>query len=233
MRITMSDTFGGFPLEATCCVAALRGLEKNPSEAQVLQLKYGCTCGECIDGLLSPRMKFALLCQAEIGYDMLSMDIDDAEAWCMMQGYRFEYVASDIQQNFRTNKSLRQGFRNIFGHVAIALRSNKVPNIDTLIKIWRDTSEWPPVTRNFYTRGGTTESALRQIFEFAWDQDERAGDGEHMETFRDEIEILPKCRNDHEFGFVALACGVPRLGQGQQLLMADNMIAANIWDMLR
>jgi len=223
MTVVMSDSFGGFTPDAISSVAALRGL-KAPSEAQVLQLKYGCTCGGCIDGLLSPRMKFALLCQAEITHDMLSMDIADAEIWCMMHDYMIEHVAPDIQRNFRTNKSLRQGFSNIFDHAATALRSNEVPTIDTLINVWKDSGEWPPVTRNFYQRGGTTESALRRIFEFARDQDEWAGDGDHMETFSEQVDVLPKCRNDHEFGFVALACGIPGLGQYHNPQIANNMM---------
>lgn len=209
--VVTSDSFGGFIPDAISCMAALRGLQA-PSGVQILQLKFGCTCGECIDGLLSPQMKFALLCQAEIGHDMLSMNVDDAEIWCMTNGYITKHVAPDIQRNFRTNKSLRQGFSNIFDHAATALRSNRLPTINNLIEIWQDSSEWPPVTRNFYQRGGTTESALRWIFEFARDQDQWAGDGEHTDIFEEYVDALPKCRNDHEFGFVALACGVPKLG---------------------
>ncbi|PVH68791.1 hypothetical protein DL98DRAFT_506466, partial [Cadophora sp. DSE1049] len=203
--IVTADTFGGFGEQAILCMAALRGL-KALSKMQLLQLKFGCTCGGCIDGLLSPRMRFALLCQAEIAHDTLSTDVDDAESWCMMYDYMMEHVAPDIQQNFRTNKSLRRGFSNIFDHAAEALRTNNTPTITNLIDIWKNSGEWPPVTRNFYERGGTTESALRIIFEFARDQDEWAGDGEHREVFGGQIDELPKCRNDHEFGFVALAC---------------------------
>jgi hypothetical protein len=29
----------------------------------------------------------------------------------------------------------------------------------------------------------------------------------HMETFEDEIQQLPECRNDHEIGFVSGMCG--------------------------
>ncbi|KAH6722823.1 hypothetical protein BKA61DRAFT_465054 [Leptodontidium sp. MPI-SDFR-AT-0119] len=147
--VVTSDSFGGFIPDAISCMAALRGLQA-PSGVQILQLKFGCTCGEC--------------------------------------------------------------FSNIFDHAATALRSNRLPTINNLIEIWQDSSEWPPVTRNFYQRGGTTESALRWIFEFARDQDQWAGDGEHTDIFEEYVDALPKCRNDHEFGFVALACGVPKLG---------------------
>jgi len=92
------------------------------------------------------------------------------------------------------------------------LRANTAPTIDNVLDTWKsDSSEWPPVTRNFYERGGNTESALRVIFEHARDADEYAGDGTLIEMFADHIESLPKCRNDHEFGFVALHCGIGEL----------------------
>ncbi len=72
-------------------------------------------------------------------------------------------------------------------------------------------ARWPPHTKNFLQRGGNPESVLRQLFEDTRDQDEWAGDGTHIETFEDDVKALPECRNDHEFGFVALACGIPNL----------------------
>ena len=38
-----------------------------------------------------------------------------------------------------------------------------------------------------------------------------AGDGGHMDVFEEDILKLTKCRNDDEFGMVALACSVPEL----------------------
>ena len=58
-------------------------------------------------------------------------------------------------------------------------------------------------------RGGTVESAIRIIFDHAYDQDECTGDGSHMELFEEEINGMPECRNDQEFGMVSLACGIP------------------------
>lgn len=210
MTICRSDMFVGFPKSAIECIAALRGDEIS-SRIQFERLKFGCTCGCCVDGFLSPRMKFALLCQAEMGHDSLEVDIDNGEDWTLMAEHMYQHVHPDIQRNFVTNKSLRQGFANVFDHAAITLRANKAPTIVNILDVYRNSAEWPPVTTSFYERGGTPESALRTIFESARDQDEWAGDGNHMDVFEEDIISLPECRNDHEFGFVALACGVPRL----------------------
>ncbi|KAF4630252.1 hypothetical protein G7Y89_g7883 [Cudoniella acicularis] len=210
MTVDISDNFSGFAPEAISCLAALRSLG-NLSQIQCARLKFGCTCGLCIDGFLSPRMSFALLCRAEITHDMLNEDVEDGETWCMMHDDLITHVAPDIQRNFATNKSYRQGFANIFHHAATTLRNNRPPTILNVLNECMDASEWPPHTKNFLQRGGEPESVLRIMFENTKDQDEWAGDGMHMEVFEDQVKALPECRNDHEFGFAALACGMPKL----------------------
>jgi GNAT superfamily N-acetyltransferase len=207
MMVCVSDTFRGFLSEAVGCLAALRELE-NATPSQLQQLKYGCTCGQCIDGFLSPRMKFSLLCQAEITHDLLDMDIDDGPHWCEWNDYILNYVAPDIRQNLRTNKSLRRGFANVFAHVASVLQLDISPTVSNIHQVWSECGEWPPVTQNFFNRGGTIESALSIVFEHARNQGELTGDGGHWECFQEHIERLSECGNDHEFGFVALACGL-------------------------
>ncbi|KAK6532458.1 hypothetical protein TWF281_006646 [Arthrobotrys megalospora] len=206
MCIEMSDRFQGFTQDAVECLAVFKaGTSLSP--IQYARLKFGCTCGACIAGFLSPRMKFALICQAELTYDMLDDFADHAEDF--IAEYIIKYVAPALQRNFTTNKSLRRGFKNMFLHIANTLRHDRVPNDANILHTWKSASEWPPCTRNFLEKGGKVESASRIVFERARDQDEWAGDGEHMSIFGDEVDALPECRNDHEFGFVALACGIP------------------------
>ena len=144
-----------------------------------------------------------------------------------MHDYHFSHVAADIQQNFKTNKSLRRGYANLFGFVTDCLRVDTVPTEANALAAWENSGEWPPVTRNFLQRGGRVESVLRVVFSSTMSQDFKAGDGSILMTFEDEIMKLPKCRNDHEFGFVALACGIKELRsyyatrfEGQTNLMA-------------
>ena len=210
MTVDISDDFSGFAPEATSCLAALRS-SGNLSQIQYARLKFGCTCGLCIDGFLSPRMSLALLCQAEILHDMLNEDVENGETWRMMHEDLIKHVAPDIQRNFATNKSHRQGFANIFHHAATILRSNRPPSILNVLNECMDVSEWPPNTKNFLRRGGEPESALRIMFENSKDQDEWVRDGMHRKVFENDAMALPECRNDHEFGFAALACGIPNL----------------------
>jgi GNAT superfamily N-acetyltransferase len=206
--ICISDKFRGFPTTVVDCISHLKGLQ-NPSAIEIARIKYGCTCGQCIGGFISPRMKFALLAHSEMTHDELDMFVDDGPLMWFGQDCLFEHVAPATKENFRTNKSLREGFRNLFDHIASCLRKNIIPTTQNILQVWRDSSEWPPVTKNYLERGGTPASALSAVFDCAVAKDENTGDGEFMELFRDDIEKLPKCRNDGEFGFVALQCGLP------------------------
>jgi hypothetical protein len=126
--VDISDNFPGFTAEAIECLAVLRAV-KDPTPTDYARLKFGCACGSCINGFLSPRMKFALLCQAELLRDLLNEEIEDGKMWCMMHDDLLTHVTPDIQRNFATNKSYRQGFANLFDHVALTLRENKAPTI--------------------------------------------------------------------------------------------------------
>jgi hypothetical protein len=97
--VYISDTFRGFPPEAVNCLVALQQLE-NVTLSQLQRLKYGCTCGQCIDGFLSPRMKFLLLCQAELTNDMVAEMIDDGPEWHQWHNYIFRHAAPDVKPNF-------------------------------------------------------------------------------------------------------------------------------------
>ncbi|KAH7411391.1 hypothetical protein BKA64DRAFT_380322 [Cadophora sp. MPI-SDFR-AT-0126] len=218
MTAVVSDFFEGFSDDAINCMAALRGI-KVQNTVQNLQLKFGCSCGGCTDGFLSARMAFALLCQAEMTHDLLLMDVDDAESWCMDLKHLSEDTGSKMWQKFHDNKDLRLEFSNLCDHVATALRDNKTPTTSNVMDIWKSSSESVHVHSDFH--GRATESAIRIIFEYARVQDERAGDSFHMWNFRDDVELLPECRNDHEFGFVALTCGIPNLGQPDHMEWAD------------
>lgn len=234
----ISDNFTGFRQSDIECLAALTGTEifdlTKLSDRDIwavssatdemarrvrevdpirntLRLKYGCTCGKCIGGFLSPRMQFALVTQAEIQHDTLNdypgPDCSGAD-WVALNSDVLGYLPRAVQQNLVTNKSMRQGFINMCQHIARCLREKQLPNTATILDFFQDqVSEWPPVTRNYLQRGGTVAAVAMMLFDRTMDEDEWAGDGTTMELFKDDINQLPACRNDHEFGFVRAMCG--------------------------
>jgi hypothetical protein len=59
-NLHVSDGFQGFPSPAVECLSLLGLAPGEVLDLSISRLKYGCTCGQCIDGFLSPRMKLAL-----------------------------------------------------------------------------------------------------------------------------------------------------------------------------
>lgn len=58
--IEVSDNFHGFSDDDVKRLLDLRGI-LFPTDLQVLQAKYGCTCGKCVGGFISSRMSFILI----------------------------------------------------------------------------------------------------------------------------------------------------------------------------
>jgi hypothetical protein len=62
----ISDDFRGFEDTSITCLALLRGCDiEQASDSKRNRLKYGCTCGECVGGFLSPQLRDMLLHHAE------------------------------------------------------------------------------------------------------------------------------------------------------------------------
>lgn len=238
MTLVTSDAFDGFSASCITCLATLehgavlgmsrlRPLEieavlsatDDPSQPDVagvrkmLQYRYGCTCGQCIGGFLSPRMKLALLCVAEIAHDNMHLFMDDTgPEWVADNHYLLTHLPVSVRENLKTNKSMRQGFANMFSHFAKCLHQGRVPSEGKVLELYElHVSEWPPVTRNYLQRGGSVAAAANAIFERAMEEDEWAGDASHRDVFGEDIDALVACRNDHEFGFVAGTCGYKRV----------------------
>lgn len=160
-------------------------------------------------------MSCSLLCEAEIGYDMMTDMITDCigPEWVSWNDHNLHYLTSKVRANLKTNRSIRQGFMSLWPHTATCLRVGKVPNKSNVLGAVADASEWPPATENYLERGGTVELAVSGLCGSAMDQDELAGDGEHQFIFGGEIAKFPECRNDAECGYVSGMCGYSRISQ--------------------
>ncbi|KAF9889846.1 hypothetical protein FE257_006936 [Aspergillus nanangensis] len=206
--LDMSDQFTGYPDAAVYCLSLLYGRDiLVPNDAC---LRYGCTCGECLDGVLSARMQKSLVLQGAFHHDLTDQDINDGGLWTMCHDHTLVYLDPDVRRNLGTNKSLRQGFVNMFQIAVECLEAKRVPTAENLEWWCNNRREWPPHTKNYLRRAGTRKgcwAVLRYMFDIAQSEDEKAGDGESQRFWKTEWSGLPTCRNDHEFEFVAWACG--------------------------
>jgi hypothetical protein len=86
----------GHPANALEVLMLIKGLS-DPSPDKLLKLRYGCTCDQCLLGILSPRVAFALLFQAEIAHDMLREELDlDDRTWVELNDDRLEFLPPTV-----------------------------------------------------------------------------------------------------------------------------------------
>ncbi|KAJ5179433.1 zinc knuckle transcription factor [Penicillium capsulatum] len=204
----ISDCFEGNPDAAVSCLSLLLGQDAlGPNKAC---LRYGCTCGKCVGGFLSARMRSSLTLQGELMYDLTQEEIDDGSFWVEDNNYIIVHLDPDVRKNLKTNKSLRRGFVNIFRIAVECLEAKRVPSAENLEWQCNNRSEWPPDSKNYLRRAGMQmgcRAVLRYMFDTAKEWDEKAGNGESRLALKREFSDLPTCRNDHEFEFVARMCG--------------------------
>ncbi|KAJ9661194.1 hypothetical protein H2198_002138 [Neophaeococcomyces mojaviensis] len=207
----VSDHFTGFQDNAVACMIILKHSASLPLTDlfDFMQLKFGCTCGGCASGFLSPRMRFALQAQAEKHSDFDEAFIRDE----VSQGdySELQYLPESVLRNLGTNKSMRQGYLKVCGHFATCLRKQLLPTEGNILEVLRDTNEWPPHTRNYLNRGGTIRAAASAVFLGALSADPWAGCNLLTKFTSDAIEKLPPCRNDREFAFVSGMLGYDRI----------------------
>lgn len=187
-------------------------LEADKALAQ--RIRFGCTCGQCIDGILSPRTHYTLLAQSEILFDMLN-DSDDGFISAFADDF-FESVPPHVRVRFETNKSLRQGFIKMLGLIPPILRAKQLPTVATLADFHQDHGEWPPHINNYLRAGGSFDSAITAVFNISREQDWMCGDGTFMDAFGADMLKLPKCRNDSEYGVLARLCGAVGYRHGHE-----------------
>ena len=235
VTVMTSDDFKGFQSSEIACLASLTGTQivdiievsdqdnlAFPSATDdveivqhTLRLKYGCTCGQCIGGFLSPRMLQALLCQAETEHDILAQALSSSGPdWVKNNGGVLGYLTATVRRNMATNKAMRQGFANMCDYIAQCLRVKRLPNEKNVLDWYlNNTNEWPPVTKKYLQRGGTVAAVGTMLFEKTIKSDKWAGHGSYldMDIVEDDGEELPDCRNDGEFGFVSGMCGYERI----------------------
>ncbi|KAK0099377.1 hypothetical protein ONS95_003549 [Cadophora gregata] len=212
--------FDGFPINAVVCLAAL--LDQDQLDAIDRQrLRFGCSCGGCVEGFMSPRTQFALMCKATKIFHTLDRNIYDTddEPWTQQYSHILQYVKPEIQENLELSQDLRQGFINLFFHIAEIIENGLIPNIESVKKNAWDKGDRQPTVPSAIFENGTTEAAIQIVFEMARDCDEWAGSAEHeveVEVgFKEEVERLPRCRNDHEWELVVRMCGLRELGRGK------------------
>ncbi|KAF8066500.1 ankyrin repeat family protein [Lyophyllum atratum] len=218
---TMLGVWNGYSTdELTCEFLAKRAMGMptlaDNLEAYVAKRKWGCTCGVCVGGWLSKRMRFRLEVQAGLNRDNMSMEIysgfesrvahPDPLALCGIG-----YIPSHLHQY--VFKTFYVGYQSVFDTILTVLAKTDLPLSKDVISQRILGAEGVTF---FFNKGGKIEYALDAVTDSAREQSP-LGDSTFEETFEDHEEYapLPTCDNDLEFDLVRRMIGLdPKLRWG-------------------
>lgn len=184
MTVVVSDLFKGYSDADVKKLLALRGVTA-PTPLQQARTKYGCTCGECLGGFLSPRMRVSMkiACEWENDNEMN----DEAAIWkdaeendtSFMDPPTWQYLPAAIKPFMKSNKNYRIGHRLLHGHIITCLDKKIVPNEQNILEVIEEASEWPPATKNFLQKAGLAgiEAVMRAVVGRMVETDLKAGCG--------------------------------------------------------
>lgn len=186
--IVVSDAFRGYPDDQVKKLLELRGIS-SPTKSQFACAKFGCTCGGCLSGYLSPRMLHLIktVCEYEYDNDMEDMrsrmfhpesdDQDDEDS--LMYPPSWSVLPAIVKPFMKSNKSIRKGHRLLFGHTIKCLDQKLVPTVQNIVASVKNEGEWPPCSKNFIERAGAAgiQSVIRYAIQTSAEKDLKAGCG--------------------------------------------------------
>jgi hypothetical protein len=204
-----ADKFDGFDDNSVACLLKFAGID-TPTTEQQQMAKFGCTCGQCLAGFLSPRMVIALCTEAQTTFDYISSLglVENGGEWHQNFESLSKYLPPDLHRRFRNskNKTLRKVFTTLIITVAKCLAQKAIPHRANVIKAVKKTSIWPQIDALYLKKGGTIASAVNIIIDGAKEHDPKAGTPLSDTESDDNLTALPECRNDHEFEFIRRHC---------------------------
>jgi GNAT superfamily N-acetyltransferase len=207
----IADKFDGFDDDSVACLLQLVKLEA-PTAEQRDMAKFGCSCGQCVAGYLSPRMIKKLHDEAAMLYD-LSIDLDsavDGETWYLAFKHTLIHLPNKLQPHFRRNTILRKVFTRLIGAIAKCLADKVIPHKASVVNALRETSIWSQIDGHYFQKGGTVAAAMNIVIDKAKRHDAEAKLPSFEVEIDDSLSKLPVCRNDNEFEFVRRHCTTPR-----------------------
>ncbi|KAI1773790.1 hypothetical protein F4818DRAFT_101752 [Hypoxylon cercidicola] len=201
----VADKFDGFGDDCVACLLSLSGLE-TPTPDQREKAKFGCSCGKCLGGFLSPRMMKNLQVTANLNYGFLRSSRPGDQSWNSENEDMLVHLPEGLQLQFRRNESLQSAFIELVGAVTECLADNEIPRKANVTKRLRGSRLWPQVENEYFSNGGTVAAVMDCIIDKAKDHDIEVGEPLSDEQLEDLYRGLDGCRNDLEFEFVRRHC---------------------------
>ena len=240
MPVIKYEDFEGFGQKMITCQAALKGVDvcdlsklsaedisnvwiksherskapDAPTIRATLRMKYGCTCGRCLGGFLSPRMLFVTRTIANKVSMQLNFDLRGDGITFFADGVA-NHLPKEVYKNLVTNNFMKSGLASLYEHIANCLKAGRLPTEKNILYLHHTDVNGDPMLENYLKLGGTVGAVVMSVFERAMVCDEWTGagylKGYIRKMYGDKLDALPVCRNDEEYGFVSGLCGYDKV----------------------
>ncbi|KAL2145186.1 hypothetical protein VTI28DRAFT_7822 [Corynascus sepedonium] len=205
-RKFIADKFDGYDDNSVLCLLILQGHE-TPTAEQREKARFGCTCGNCLAGFLSPRMLKNLRAQADVTHDyLLSLVPPGRSDWYEEFRDMLVYLPDTIRSQLRHKKVLQTAFVELVGAVAKCLTDNSIPRKANVTKYLQESHIRPQIEKYDFFRCGTVAAVVNVIIDRAREQDIEVGESLLEMDAEEWFEGVVKCRNDQEYEFVRRHC---------------------------
>ncbi|KAK0390697.1 hypothetical protein NLU13_0200 [Sarocladium strictum] len=206
------DEFLGFTDPEVACLSILDTSIRTDS-----QLRFGCTCGRCIGGYLSPRLARRLRLHSWDYYDRLIFEADGhSDPYCALPDSCFHpsnlymkgVLHSHTRVMFLESLSLRLGFANMFAYLSQCLEYGQLPTDGNMMAYLSTSGHHGDQAREFLEHGGSFQIIRSIVFDDAAAHSEWAGSGSDRGRSNGDGGGLPECRNDLEFILAERMCNI-------------------------
>jgi len=111
---------------------------------------------------------------------------------------KLQYVPIRVHDNLKTNRSIREGFTNLYRKILQCIRAKTVTTKINVLSALRNKNDWPLARGNFLKRDSLVSSVALILFQAAMEQDELSG----SEDIQRPNYSTTYMRIDQKFGFV-------------------------------
>ncbi|KAG6888582.1 hypothetical protein C0995_007264 [Termitomyces sp. Mi166 len=185
----------------------VEGMPDNIND-YIKQRRWGCTCGACTEGWMSPRMRCRIASAAEFISDLMT-DVHTSEFPKTGAHPSPNDLYPDVPFELHPRLTLEfwMGFTIVFEMIGILLGGTDLPLTEAaVLKLARRRA----VVDYFLTNGGKVLHALDATMDTVWEQSARCdGIFEEINANDDEYNALPTCENDLNFELVRNKLGLP------------------------
>lgn len=187
-------------------------------EQQWMAFKWGCTCGRCKGGWLSPRMIYRLRVCAEITADGLReqqlpahtvITQDDLLSMPMS-----DYIPAVIRRS-GVYPSYIKGYMKIFEAIANVLQaeSNTLRSKEAIKEQLLAANQQridKDIINYYFHNGGTIDHVISAVIHRSWEEGPEGDNSfEEVEEFKTELSELPECSNDNSHSLVCQRLELP------------------------